>query len=153
MRNLGVALLEACYLTRNFPVALREEPAVPAVRREIVLPVPRERAWELLTDEAELSEWLADEVELEPEPGGPVRARWWERDEERDGVVEDVEPGEWLRFRWRDGAQDASRVEWRLEDAVGGTRVVVTERRVAAAAFAWGPRLDALAQASALCLA
>jgi uncharacterized protein YndB with AHSA1/START domain len=124
---------------------------VPAVRREIVLPIPRERAWELLTDETELCGWLADEVEIDLEPGGPVRARWWERGEARDGVVERVEPGRRLRFRWRDGDTDASRVEWQLEDAPGGTRVIVTERRVAAAAFAWGPRLDALARASALC--
>ena len=115
---------------------------MPSVRREIVLPVPRARAWELLTDEAELAEWLADEVELDPEPGGPVRARWWERGEERDGVVESVEPGERLRFRWRAAdADEASSVEWRLEDAIGGTRVVVTERRLTAAAFPWGPRL------------
>jgi uncharacterized protein YndB with AHSA1/START domain len=136
---------------RNLSVAFEEEPAMPAVRREIVLPVPRERAWELLTDDAELSEWLADEVELDPEPGGPVRACWWDRGEERDGVVERVEPGRRLHFRWRDGDTDASRVEWQLEDAPGGTRVIVTERRVAAAAFAWEPRLQALARASALC--
>ena len=125
---------------------------MPSVRREIVLPVPRARAWELLTDEAELAEWLADEVELDPAPGGPVRARWREGGEERDGVVESVEPGERLRFRWRAGdADEASSVEWRLEDAIGGTRVVVTERRLTAAAFPWGPRMQALARASALC--
>ena len=49
------------------------------VRREIVLPVERERAWELLTEPAELSEWLADEVELEPEEGAPLRVAWAER--------------------------------------------------------------------------
>ncbi len=125
----------------------------PTVRREIVLPVPRERAWELLTDETELADWLADEVELVPEPGAPLRA-WWEGGDVRDGVVEDVEIGARLRFRWWDEDED-SEVEWRLEDAVGGTRVVVTEQRVTAPApafAAWGPRLAALAHASALCL-
>ena len=48
------------------------------VRREIVLPVERDRAWELLTEPAELREWLADEVELEPEEGAPLRAVWWD---------------------------------------------------------------------------
>ena len=42
------------------------------VRREIVLPVERERAWELLTEPAELEGWLADEVEFEPEEGAPA---------------------------------------------------------------------------------
>src|SRR5918997_498675 len=46
------------------------------VHREIVLPVPRERAWELLTDPRELAEWLADDVELEATPGGTVHAAW-----------------------------------------------------------------------------
>ena len=56
---------------------------MPSVRREVVLPLPRERAWELLTDEAALREWLAEDAELEAEPGGAVRA------DDREGVVED----------------------------------------------------------------
>ena len=71
------------------------------VEKEIVLPVERERAWELMTEEPE--EWLADEVELEPEPGAPLRATW-DDGEERTGVVEEVEPGRRLRFRWDDDA-------------------------------------------------
>ena len=31
---------------------------MPVVNREIVLPVPRERAWELITEPSELEEWL-----------------------------------------------------------------------------------------------
>jgi hypothetical protein len=57
---------------------------VSTVRREIVLPVERERAWALLTEPAELQEWLADEVELEPEEGAPVRAVWTASGEERE---------------------------------------------------------------------
>src|SRR5688500_20358217 len=49
------------------------------VIREIVLPVPRERAWELVTEEDELREWLADEVEFEPEEGEIGRASCRER--------------------------------------------------------------------------
>jgi uncharacterized protein YndB with AHSA1/START domain len=150
--------LEACYRTRNFPVALREEPAVPAVRREIVLPVPRERAWELLTDEAELSEWLADEVELEAEPGAALRAPW-DDGEERTGVVEEVEPGRRLRFRWDDDATGVpSRVEWTLHDAPGGgTRVVVVERALVPLALpplaaTWPARFVALARLAARAL-
>src|SRR5919112_1296804 len=82
--------------------------AVSTVRREIVLPVERARAWALLTEPAELREWLADEVELEPE---------------------EVEQQRRIRFRWDDDATGVpSRVEWTLDDARGGTRVVVVER-------------------------
>jgi DNA-binding transcriptional ArsR family regulator len=45
---------------------------MPTVRREVVLPVEPERAWELITDPDELEGWLADEVELEPEEGGEL---------------------------------------------------------------------------------
>jgi uncharacterized protein YndB with AHSA1/START domain len=107
------------------------------VSREIVLPVPRERAWELVTEEDELREWLADEVEFEPEEGAPLRI------DDREGVVEEVEPGERIVFTW-----EGSRVWWQLEDPVEGTRFVVTEERHD---VAWGPKLTALASAAALC--
>jgi len=132
------------------------------VRREIVLPVERERAWSLLTEPAELEEWLADEVEFEPEEGAPVRAAWVASGEERSGVVEEVEDGRRVRFRWDDDATGVpSRVEWTLDDAPGGTRVIVEEHplvplEVAGLPFHWRPRAIgtmALARASALALA
>jgi uncharacterized protein YndB with AHSA1/START domain len=110
------------------------------VTREIVLPVPRERAWELVTDEDELREWLADDVEFEAEEGAPLHA------EDRDGVVEVVDAEERIVFRWGD-----SRVEWRLDDDPGGTRFTVTEHRFADDGLVWGPKLTALASAAALC--
>ena len=116
---------------------------MPSVRREVVLPVPRERAWELLTEPEELRAWLAEDAELDPEPGGEVRA------EDREGIVEDVEPGRRLAFRWDDG-EAASRVVWTLDDAPGGTRVTVEERRLVPGVFAWDaalPRMRALAAA------
>ena len=112
------------------------------VTREIVLPVPRERAWELVTEPEELREWLADDVEFEPQEGAPMRA------DERDGVVEVVDEAERIVFRWGD-----SRVEWRLDDAPGGTRFTVTEHRFADDGAVWGPSLRALASAAALCRA
>ena len=107
------------------------------VIREIVLPVPRERAWELVTEEDELREWLADEVEFEAEEGAPLRF------DDREGVVERVEPGARIEFRW-----ESSRVVWELEDHDQGTRFVVTEERQDRV---WGPKLAALASASMLC--
>jgi uncharacterized protein YndB with AHSA1/START domain len=107
------------------------------VTREIVLPVPRERAWELVTDEDELREWLADDVEFEAEEGAPMRA------DDRDGIVELVEDEERIVFTW-----GGSRVEWRLDEVPGGTRFTVTEERRDAV---WGPKLTALASAAMLC--
>ncbi len=110
------------------------------VTREIVLPVPRERAWELVTDEDELREWLADDVEFDAEEGAPMRA------DERDGVVEVVDAEERIVFRWGE-----SRVECRLDDHPGGTRFTVTEHRFAHDSIVWGPKLMALAATAALC--
>ena len=131
------------------------------VRREIVLPVERERAWALLTEPGELCEWLADDVELEAEEGAPLRVAW-ATGEAREGVVEEVEERRRLRFRWDDGATGVpSRVEWTLDDAPGGTRVVVEERplvplEVAGIPIHWRPRATmvmALARAAALAYA
>ena len=110
------------------------------VTREIVLPVPRERAWELVTEEDELREWLADDVEFEAEEGAPIHA------DERDGVVEVVDAEERIVFTW-----GGSRVEWRLDDDPAGTRFTVTEHRFADDTVVWGPKLTALASAAALC--
>ena len=120
---------------------------MPAVERDVVLPVTRERAWELITEPAELEEWLADEVDFEAEEGAPLRVTF-EDGGEREGVVEQVEVEERVVFRWGD-----SRVEWRLDDAPGGTRFTVTEHRFADDGVVWGPMLSALASASMLCRA
>ena len=113
---------------------------MPVVNREVVLPCDRERAWELITDPAELEGWLADDVEFEAVEDAPLRI------EDREGVVEHVTEGERIVFRWGD-----SRVEWILEDHPAGTRFLVTEHRFEADAITWGPRLMALSAASALC--
>jgi uncharacterized protein YndB with AHSA1/START domain len=113
---------------------------MPVVNREIVLPVPRERAWELITEPSELEEWLGEDVEFEAEEDAPIRV------DDREGVVEEVSDGERIVFTWGD-----SRVEWILEDHPAGTRFLVTEHKVAADSITWGPRLMALSSASMLC--
>ena len=119
---------------------------MPVVNREVVLPVDRERAWELITEPAELEEWLGEEVEFEASEDAPLRVT--EDGTTREGVVEEVTEFERIVFRWGD-----SRVEWALEDAPGGTRFLVTEHRYAADTITWGPKLMALSAASSLCLA
>ena len=82
---------------------------MPVVNREVVLPVDRERAWELITEPSELEEWLGDDVEFEAEEDAPLRVG------DREGVVEEVVDTERIVFRWGD-----SRVEWALSDHPGG---------------------------------
>jgi uncharacterized protein YndB with AHSA1/START domain len=92
------------------------------VEREIVLPATREDVWEALTDEERLREWFANDVELDPTPGG-VGVFRWDNGEERRAAVEDVEHEERIVLRF----EDDGRVELRLEDAPDGTRVLVRE--------------------------
>lgn len=113
---------------------------MPVVNREVLLPCDRERAWELITEPAELEEWLGDDVEFEAAEDAPLRVG------DREGVVEEVTEFERIVFRWGD-----SRVEWQLEDAVSGTRFLVTEHRYAADTVTWGPKLMALSGAAHLC--
>ena len=113
---------------------------MPVVNREVVLPVTRARAWELVTEPEELETWLADDVDFEAEEGAPLRTE--HEGEVREGVVEHVQEAERIVFKWGD-----SMVEWRLDDHPDGTRFRVTEHRFADDGVVWGPRLQALALA------
>jgi uncharacterized protein YndB with AHSA1/START domain len=96
------------------------------VRREIVLAVDRETAWAALCDPAELATWLADEVEIDIEPG----AEGWLRsdDGERCQVtVEEVVERRRLVLRWAAADGPETLVELVLDDVPEGTRLVVVE--------------------------
>lgn len=101
-----------------------------SVEREAVIPAPVEEVWEVVTGDG----WLADEVELELEPGGD--AKFASSDDTRDGWVEESSPpgafeeGARLVFWWEDGSRPASRVELILEPVEdGATRLRVSETR------------------------
>jgi uncharacterized protein YndB with AHSA1/START domain len=98
-----------------------------AVRRELALPFPREEAWPLLGDPAELETWYADEVDLEIAEGARGTVRLAEGG--RDAVVEEVVPGRRLTLRLHDRDDPAADtlVELTLDDVEEGTRLVVVE--------------------------
>ena len=93
------------------------------VTREVTLPLDADEAWEAVT---ELEEWLAEDSDLELEPGEEGTLRLPDGTE-RQARVEEVAPGERLAFWWWTGAEPATRVELTLTPAVSGTRVVVVE--------------------------
>ena len=111
------------------------------IRKEIVLPAPREEVWRALTDPERLADWFANDVELDLRPGGDA-CFGWGNGEQRRATVTDVEPGERLAFSW----EDEGEIEFTLADDVDGTRLTVVET-----APAWTTALDL--QASALALA
>ncbi|HEY7422021.1 MAG TPA: SRPBCC domain-containing protein [Gaiellaceae bacterium] len=92
------------------------------IEREIVVPEEADEVWESLTDSERLEEWFAQEVELDPRPGGEGVFRWGDGDE-RHAVVRELEEAERLVLDWDDGGS----VAIELEPVVDGTRVHVVE--------------------------
>lgn len=101
------------------------------IERELVLPAPPERVWEVVTD----SGWLADDVSFELVPGGEanfISADWC-----KTGWVEEaVPPGHGedgsgrLTFWWSNDGEAATRVELTLEpEDEDATRLRVVEAR------------------------
>ena len=101
------------------------------VERERYLESPTEEVWTALTDPEELEHWFANEVDLDPRPGGHARFRW-DNGEAREAVVEEVEEERRLVLRWLD---DDGVVELELEPTGTGTtlRVIETSPEFAAA--------------------
>ncbi|EHN12079.1 hypothetical protein PAI11_10180 [Patulibacter medicamentivorans] len=114
----------------------------PIVRRELLLAADRDTVWSMLADADGLAEWLADEVELDVEPGAEGRLRW-DDGEERRAVVEEVADRRRVVLRWWQEGGDPSLVELTLDEVDGGTRLVVVELPLAVLR-AVGERLPAI---------
>jgi uncharacterized protein YndB with AHSA1/START domain len=113
---------------------LHKEDAVEAVEREIVVAGSPEEAWRAVVE----LDWLGEEAQVEPVPGGQVSAR------DRTGFVEEVDPPRRLAFWWGAPDEDATRVEIELEGTDEGTRVRVVESRPLQLLDAYGADLGAV---------
>lgn len=105
------------------------------IRRQVVLPVDRDRLWAALTDPDHAAEWLGGRIEWDVRAGAPLRFQ----DDDgtgREGRVEAVRPGQYLRYRWwttdPPGA-DESEVTYLIEPTEDGTRLTIQERDVTGA--------------------
>ena len=92
------------------------------IEREILFPASPEEVWEALTEPSRLEEWFANDVELDPTPGGAGVFRWDDGDE-RHATVREAEPAERLVLDW----DDAGEVVFTLEEVPAGTRLLVRE--------------------------
>ena len=92
------------------------------VVREIELNADPEDVWEALTDESQLEEWFANDVELDPTPGGRGVFRW-DNGETREAIVESVDEGERIVLRFDDDGV----VDLRVVATDGGSLVEVRE--------------------------
>src|SRR6478735_7581300 len=87
------------------------------IRREILLPAPREDVWEALTEAERLADWFANDVDIDLRPGGGASFRW-SNGEERHATFTEVEPEHRLAFEW----EDEGAVEFTLDDDGDGDR-------------------------------
>jgi uncharacterized protein YndB with AHSA1/START domain len=92
------------------------------IRREIVLPAPRQEVWEALTEPERLADWFANDVDLDLRPGGGASFRW-SNGETRTATVTEVDHERRLAFEW----DDEGEVAFTLADDEEGTRLTVVE--------------------------
>jgi uncharacterized protein YndB with AHSA1/START domain len=102
---------------------------------EQTIDAPPADVWRFMVDPAALSVWFGADAWLDPTEGGVVRFRFADGSIRR-GVIEGLEEGAMLTWRWREhrGAGfggsigEISTVSIQLEPAEGGTRVRIVER-------------------------
>ena len=94
---------------------------------ELTVPASPEETWDALTDPEQLTEWLAEDAELDLRPGGDLAFRV--DGEERGGFIEEVDEPRRLVFWWGPDGDEPTRVEIELEADGDDTRVRVVESR------------------------
>jgi uncharacterized protein YndB with AHSA1/START domain len=109
------------------------------IEKSIVLKAPVERVWRALTDASEFGEWFRVKLEGPFVPGEPTRGRITHAGYEHlvwEATVVAMEHPRLFSFTWRPYAVDPevdysgetpTLVEFRLEPAPEGTRLVVVE--------------------------
>jgi uncharacterized protein YndB with AHSA1/START domain len=109
------------------------------IEKSVVLRAPRSRVWRALVTPEEFGAWFGAKLQGRFTPGarvqGPITYPGYEH-LTMEITVERVEPERLFSFRWHPDAIDpavdyssepTTLVEFRLEDAEGGTRLTVVE--------------------------
>jgi uncharacterized protein YndB with AHSA1/START domain len=128
------------------------------VEREVLVPGTPEETWRAVVE----SDWLGEDVRIDPRPDGEVSVRDPAGEESSDhpageespsdpagqdrvrhGFVEEADPPHRLVFWWSEPGYEGSRVEITLEREEEGTRVRVVESRPLAILDAYGTDLGA----------
>src|SRR5437764_984281 len=110
------APLIGCTLYATTRLRVKEERM--EVEREITIEASPKEVWEALVEPERLEEWFANDVELDPRPGGEGTFRW-DDGEERHAVVREVEEPRRLVLDW----DDDGHVVIELEEVESGTVV------------------------------
>ncbi|MEO8601917.1 MAG: SRPBCC family protein [bacterium] len=109
------------------------------IEKTVLLRVPRARVWRALTDAREFGAWFRVEFDAPFAEGATVRGRITYPGYEHvtmEILIERMDPERLFSYRWHPyaispgvdySAEPTTRVEFRLGDAPGGTRLTVVE--------------------------
>ncbi|HWE56597.1 MAG TPA: SRPBCC domain-containing protein [Acidimicrobiales bacterium] len=114
------------------------------IQRQIVVPTDPDRLWRALTDPEEAETWFGGRIDWTPlEEGSPLRFTPARGDgPSREGRIDAVQPGRYLRFRWwpeNSPATECTDVAYVLEpdpSSESATHLTVEEAPVAVDATA-----------------
>jgi uncharacterized protein YndB with AHSA1/START domain len=113
--------------------------ATDRIEKEIVLRAPRSRVWRALANAQEFGAWFGVTFEGSFKPGQRIEGQFTSPGNEHltiDLQIERMDPENLLSYRWHPYAIDpavdysdepTTLVEFRLEDAPGGTHLTVVE--------------------------
>ncbi len=118
----------------NYGVAITYFPGeADVLRRQVILPVDQDRLWDALTDPDQADGWFGGRIDWELREGAPLRFRPADGSAGREGRVEAVRPGRYLRYRWWTESapeSDESEVTYLIEPTEDGSRLTIQEREV-----------------------
>jgi uncharacterized protein YndB with AHSA1/START domain len=110
------------------------------IERRVLIRAPRAKVWRALTEKGEFARWFGVEMTGTFQPGARVEMKSTHETECKGDVtwvdVQEMTPERVFSWRWHPGVTDpnldysrepTTLVEFRLEDAEGGTLVTVTE--------------------------
>lgn len=104
------------------------------IEKSIYLPAPKQAVWLYLTDAKKLGDWFhPSDTDMVP---GAAYTLSSQKDGDRMcwGMVEEARPHDYLKWSFTVGPANGamSTVEWRLEEAAGGTRLSLTHSNLPA---------------------
>jgi uncharacterized protein YndB with AHSA1/START domain len=123
-------------------------PQIILIEKSTVIPATPARLYKALTDAKQLSRWLADQVESDPRPGGPIVIKY--DSHEKRGEYRRLIPGVEVGIRWIQFEEQVPEdiTGFRIDRVTRGTRVRVvdfaTPEDAGAAQTLWARRLKRL---------
>jgi uncharacterized protein YndB with AHSA1/START domain len=109
------------------------------IEKKVVLKAPRSRVWRAISDADQFGEWFRVKLDGKFKEGQSIRGKILHKgfeDAQMELEIERIDPEKYFSYRWHPYAIDpkadyskepTTLVEFRLEDAAGGTALTIVE--------------------------